>query len=379
MASHLTRRQFVKGAASAAALSLLASCTSRIPGLDPAGRTITGANDLAAPPLLIDSLASDDLIIQADAARLLGDLGSRQAAAALVHYVRTDRHYAKTAGLDALARIGDRSVCAELRPLVTEPNCYDDYWWYGRVSVQVAAALALLSLSDETGLAFLTEPQEGNRDWALFTWFGPTVLRLPGRSAAVRQVKARVTVESLLPQGKSDPGQLVIICDSLGLLGTATAREKLIGLTAHGSRYVRARSAGNLAAMSDRPEDLDRVTDLAGGDATEFVRIKASEALVLRGRGLRYAETIARSAGSAADPFDRAAALDSLGALARAEYAATAIAGLSDADAYVRLAAAAALDRIGSREAVAAVTGVRNDPSLRVRLQAVKCLATRGG
>jgi HEAT repeat protein len=375
MASPITRRQFVKGAATAAALSLLSSCTRFAPGLAPASPAAAAANDRAVPPMLLDALRADDLVIRADAARLLGDLGSRRAIGDLVRYVQTDHHYAKTAGLDALARIGDPAVCPDLRPLVNEPNCYDDYWWYGCLSVRVAAALALLSLGDESGAAFLTEPSEGNRDWALFTWFGPTVLRLKGGSEAVRRVKARVTVEALMPPGKGDPGQLVIICDALGLEGSAAARDKLVGLTGHLSRYVRARAAVNLAAMSDRADDQDRVAAMASGDATEFVRVKAAQAMVLRGRGLRYAETIARAAREAADPFDRAAAQESLGAIARREYVPAAVGGLADADAYVRLCAAEALDRIGGPQALAAVAQVQNDPDLRVRLQAAKCLA----
>jgi HEAT repeat protein len=375
MALRITRRQFVQGTASAAALSLLASCTRMVPGPVADSSTPAAANNADVPQVLLDGLADDDLVIQADAARLLGDLGSRRATAALVHYVRTDRRYAKTAGLDALARLGDPAVCADLRPLVDQPNCFDDHWWYGRMSVRVAAALALLSLGDETGVPFLTESRSDERDWALFSWYAPTVLQLPDRSAAVRRVQARVTVEALLPEGKDDPGQLVVICRALSLLGTPAARDRLVGLTTHRSRYVRARAAQGLAAMSSRPEDLVRVTTMARGDSTRFVRLKASEALVLRDAGLRYAESVARAAREARDPFDRAAALDSLGVLARDEYAPAAIAALRESDAYVRLAAAAALDRIGSTRAVDAVRTVRHDSDLRVRLQAAKCLA----
>jgi len=239
----------------------------------------------------------------------------------------------------------------------------------------VAAALALLSLGDETGVPFLTEPRTDERDWALFSWYGPTVLQLPGNSAAVRRVQARVTVDTLLPEGKDDPGQLVIICRALSLLGTPAARDRLLGLTVHRSRYVRARAAQGLAAMSHRPEDLDLVATMARDDRTGFVRLKASEALALRDAGLRYAEAVARAARQEPDPFDRAAALDSLGVLARDEYAPAAVEALQESDAYVRLAAAAALDRIGSPRAVDAVRTVRHDRDLRVRLQAAKCLA----
>lgn len=375
----ITRRQFVKTAASAAALAALGSCTRYVPGLRDQ-ETATARprpTDIEPPPLLVEALGAHEPMIQADAARLLGDLRTRRAVEPLVRYVTEDRHYTKTAGLDALGRIGDAAVCPRLRPLVAEPNCPDDFWWYGSCSVQVAAAVALLALGDDSGARFLIEPGDDHKQWAQFTWFGPAILRLPD-SPAARKVKACVTAVKLMPEGKTDPGQIVVICDALGLLGTPEAQEKLRGLLDNMSRYVRARAAMNLAAASGREDDMDRVAAVASGDATWFARTKAAQALFLRGRGLRYAEQIARTVAGAVDPFDRAAALDSLGIVGRAEYAPLVAAQLGATDAYVRLCAAEALDRIGGREAVAAVARLRDDPDLRVRLQVAKSLAAHG-
>ena len=75
MVHPITRRQFFKGAASAAALSLLSSCTRHVPGLTERA----AATDVEPPKLLLEALKADDLVLNSDAARLLGDLGSPKA------------------------------------------------------------------------------------------------------------------------------------------------------------------------------------------------------------------------------------------------------------------------------------------------------------
>jgi len=381
MSETLTRRQFVKAGASLTALGLLSSCTRRIPGLYDA----PAATDIAPPRLLVDALRSKDLVVQADAARLLGDLGSPRAVGPLVRYVTRCRHYAKTAGLDALARIGDAGVCPKLRPMLEQPNCPDDPWWYGAWSVRLATALTLLGLGDTAGLAMLMDGEPDHKQWALRTWFGPTVMRLPDGLPGVPELKAWFTVERILPSDKRDPGQVVIICDTLGLMGTEAARQKLTELLGHMSRYVRARAAQNLVvAPGDGGPRVflgsvpAQVATMATDDPALFARIKASQAVVTAGGFTRaarpFAEAIARAAASA-DPFDRAAALDSLGAIRRTEYVPTVIQQLKSPNAYVRLCAAAALGAIGDEGGTTAVARLRNDPDMRVRLQVATCLA----
>jgi len=372
MAHPITRRQFVKGAASAAALSLLGSCTRHVPGLTERA----AATGVEPPKLLLEALKTDDLVLNADAARLLGDLGSPRAVGPLVDYVTHNRRYVKTSGLDALARIGDRGACPPVRRLVDEPNVANDAWWYGYASVQIGAILALMALGDDSRTDFLIETEEDNLCWALFTWFGPTAMRLPDRSDATRRLKARMTIENLKPD-KSDPGQVIIVCDTLGLLATPEARRVLVGHLGHMSRYVRARAAGNLLAMSDRSQDVQGVERMAARDPAMFARIKAAQALVMKGYK-RYAEPIAHAAVLADDPFDRAAALDSLGIIARRGDVPLVVEQLKADDAYVRLCAAEALDRMGTGAAISAVAAVKNDPDMRVRLQAAKCLAAHG-
>ncbi|MBN2582269.1 MAG: HEAT repeat domain-containing protein [Planctomycetes bacterium] len=369
MSQEITRRQFVKGAASAAVLTVLSGCARHLSGTASAP---PAASDAAPPQLLLDALHHEDVVIQADAARLLGDLGSRQAVGPLCDYAATSPRYVKTAALDALARIGDDRARRTLRPLVDEPRVSDDFWWYGHSSVRTGAVLALMALGDDSRAKFLIECEDDHLNWVLFTWFGPTALRLPDRSAT-RALKARFTVEELKPD-KSDPGQVIMVCDSLGLLGTEAAHDALIGLLGHMSRYVRGRAAINLLGHYGRDADVQRVERVAARDDAMFARVKAAQALAAIGHR-RYVEPIAQAVMLADDPFDRAAALDSLGLVGGNEHVDLIAAQTTDDDAYVRLCAVEALDRIGTDRAVAAAAARADDPDLRVQLQAAKTLA----
>ncbi|MEX0887143.1 MAG: HEAT repeat domain-containing protein [Phycisphaeraceae bacterium] len=328
----------------------------------------------AAPKALLEALDAEDPVVQADAARLLGDLRSFDAVGPLVRYVTESRHYAKTAGFDALARIGDADCCPDLRPLVERPNVPDDDFWYGRTSVQLFAALALLALGDTSGEEMLLDESSNLHNWAFLTWLAPSVLRLPDDSPTVARVKARITTETLVPPHKSDPGQLAYVTDALGLLGGASARQALVELCANPSRYVRGRASINLLVISSQREDVQRVERIASDDETLFARVKAAHALATQGDRAAVS-TIASAVDEAESAFDRAAALDSLGVVGDAEHVSPAAAALRSGEAYVRQCAVEALDRLGTDAAVEAARTAREDPNVRVRLQVAKCLA----
>jgi HEAT repeat protein len=385
-ADGMSRRRFVASMASAGALAFLSSCTGRLASNSPprSDANPEARSHIQPPPELIAALKSDDPIIKADAARLLGDLRSRRAVPALIEYVISDRHYSKTSGLEALAQIGCPTAIGPLRSLIAEPNCFDDYWWYGRRSVQVATVLALVRLGDIDQAEFLIDNPDGNINWALISWFSPTVLRLPDGPPVIARLKASLTLDRLLPPGRRDPGQVVVICDALGLMSGNPPRDRLMQLTEDQSRYVRARAAMNLATSSDRPEHLQRVAALAETDPAEFVRISCCQALASLAElatddAERYADAIARMADTAEDAFDRAAALDSLGVLRRHKDLRLIRSHLRASDPYERLCAVAALGQFAGTAAVndarAAVVPLRDDDDERVRLQAAASLA----
>ena len=342
----------------------------------------------AAEPVavLIAGLQSGDPIVQADAARLLGELRAREAVGPLLNYVCTDPHYAKTAGLEALGRIGDPSVCPRIRQLMSDPHVPNDTPWYGYQSVRVAAALALLSLGDESGAATLQgiidatatdrSPEDAAK-WALYAWFGPAVLELPDGLESARKLKEEMTFESLYPAEKKDPGQIVVIARALGMMNTDQSLGKLVELLKFHSRYVRASAAVNLLAASPTTEHIAAVTELAEKDPTEFVRIKASLALVLAGDD-KYLPVIVKAADSAEDGLDRAAAVEALGLLHQRACVALLMRQLRQANPFVRLSAIQALDRLDCGETVdMAVAGCRLDANPRVRLYAAKYFAAR--
>jgi HEAT repeat protein len=338
--------------------------------------------------VLIAGLQSDDPVVQADAARLLGELRSREAVGPLLNYVCTDPHYAKTAGLEALARIGDPAVCPRIRQLISDPHVPNDTPWYGRQSVRVAAALALLSLGDESGASTLQQiidakakdrSPEDAAQWALYAWFAPAVLELPDGLESTRKLKQEMTFERLFPAEKKDPGQIAVIARALGMLKTEQSLGKLVELLKFHSRYVRASAAVNLLAASPTPEHMAAVAELAEKDPTEFVRVKASLALALAGDDKRLA-AIVKAAESAEDGLDRAAAVEALGLLHQRAYVALLMRQLWQADPFIRLSAIEALDRLGCGETVdMAVAGCRQDANPRVRLYAAKYFAARRG
>ncbi len=344
----------------------------------------------AAEPLavLIAGLQSDDPIVQADAARLLGELRAREAVGPLLDYVCTSPYYAKTAGLEALARIGDPAACPRIRQLLSDPHVPDDTPWYGFQSVKLAAALALLTLGDESGAAMvqgIVEAKAKDRSpedaaqWALYTWLAPVVLELPDNLESARKLKSEMTFERLFPAEKKDPGQIVVIARSLGMLKTDPSLAKLVELLKFHSRYVRASAAINLLKASPTAEHMAAVTELAEKDPTEFVRIKASLALALAGDD-KHVATIVKAAESAEDGLDRAAGVEALGLLNKRAYVAVLMRQLWQPDPFLRLTAIEALDRLGGGETVTlAVAACREDENPRVRLYAAKFFAARQG
>lgn len=367
----ITRRQFLHTSAAAAA-SLTALSL-----LKPAQAAVRATG--APPQLLLEGLRSDDLIIGADAARLLGDLGSKAAVGPLLDYSTHCPYYAKTAGLDALGRIGDAGATGRIREIFADPNVDSDVmWWYGSTAVRVAAALALLTLGDDSAGDWLlndgaTDKEIDNKEWAMFAWFAPAVLRLPDALDVTRRLKKRITVEKLT-LASNDAHRFVIRSDALALLGTEEALSALVGFTSHDSRYVRGRAAVGLLGASDYRSHVDRVVSLAQNDPADYVKIKACEALAREGRSF-YARRIAEMAAKTPDPFDKAAAVESLGALGSVDHLDAVTEALKARDPYIRLCAAEALDRIGTPAAVEAAATRSDDRDLRVRMQVAKCMA----
>lgn len=338
--------------------------------------------DIAPLALLVAGLEAPDRYDQADAARLLGELGRGEAVGALRRYVTESRYYSKMAGFHALARIGDAAVCPTLRGLVDKPNVVDDWFWLDCRAVRAAAALALLALGDESRAGYLAELADAGDD-VFFCFFGPTVLRLPDNLPAARDLKARITVGAMAdPAARgvrhTDPARVALKAEVFGLLATPEACEALRDLVAFHSRYVRGQAAVSLLSADPSEEHVRLVEAMGDGDPADFARVRASYALAAAGRGDRIA-LIVEAAEALDDPFDRAVAVECLGLLEDETHAGVVERQASHADPYVRQCAVEALDRLGAASAAAVARKRLGDDSLRVRLQAAKLLAALDG
>jgi len=332
--------------------------------------------------VLFAGLREDNRLIQAEAARLLGELGSRDAVGPLLDYVRYSRWHAKTTGFHALAQIGDRSVCDVIRPLVDLPNSSNDWYWYGCRSVRAAAAVALLTLGDEGGAHYLTELADKGDD-VFYAWFAPALLRLPDDPPAAAALKKRITVESFLQEGsrqvrRTDPGVIAMIAEALGVIGTDAAREVLMELLQFRSRYVRGQATLSLMEATPTDEQVAAVEDVAENDPTDFARIKASLALAKAGRA-EYGDKLRTSVDRCDDSFDEAVAVEAIGILGRSEDFDLVATRLRHEAPYVRQCAVEALERIDPDAAAERAEACRQDPEIRVRMQAAKLDAARKG
>lgn len=312
--------------------------------------------------------------MQADSARLLGELGDPAAVEDLIAYTRKSRHCYKTAGMEALARIGDQRAVPVLRELCDAPNVQNDWYWFMYKSVRAASATALLMLGDDSGADYLHELADADDD-AFYGWFAPSLLRLSNDRGTVHALQQRLTVESMFAAGKgglreTDPGFVITVAEALALVpddeheaAVAALCELLSGSD---SRYVRAQAARSLHVRGEQ-QHLQQWMETT---ATDFERITAL-ALQSDEHSQEQLETLSEYAG---ENFDRAAAVTALGQRADDAAATCCIARLHDNDAWVRQCAVAALERIGGAGTTALFKSMLDDPAPRVRLQAAKAL-----
>lgn len=327
--------------------------------------------------LLAKNLSERDRLEQAEAARLLGDVGSPQAIPALLDYVRHCRWHAKSAGFHALAEIGEPEVCASIRPLVDLPNCPDDFYWYGRKSVRAAAAVALLRLGDDGGVGCLEELAAEDSP-VFFAWYAPAILRLPPATAA-DALKERLSVPYYFPPetGRlrtTDAGEATMIAEALGEMGSPEASGRLLELTEHQSRYVRAQAATSLASVSDEKDHIDRVEEMARTDPADFTKIQAAHAMGRTDRE-EHLDVVRSGVEDCQDPFDRATAVRALGDIGNRQDFSRISRRLEDPEPYVRQRTVEALEKIDGERAETFLGPLRGDGSVRVRMQVAKFYA----
>lgn len=331
---------------------------------------------------LTQGLQHADPVVQADAARLLGELGRTEAVPALITYVRTCRYQFKTAGFEALGRLGSPAAAPEIADLVDNPNTQDDWYWFSHKSVRAAAALTLLRLGHSTEAAqeYLTGLAE-KKDDVFYAWFAPAILELPPTLPASRDLQALLSVEALMNSAGlrlTNPNMVVMVLQALGVLATAESTEKLAEFLTWRSRYVRGQAAISLAASAEGRTHLPKVRAQLDTAPTDFERVKFAVALATGGDESGIPQLL-EAARSLPDPFDQATALEGLGQLRHPGTLELAHRALEHPHAYVRQCAIEALDRLDAggdgKSATVVAHCYQMDSSPRVRLQAAKFLA----
>ena len=325
--------------------------------------------------MLRHGLNMDDPILQADSARLLGELGWPEAIDPLLDYVITSPRYEKNAGLDALRRIGRADVCEQIVPLIDAPNVYDDYYWYCADAIRAAAALTVLALDPSQNTGYF-ERQYATPDNFKFIWFchyySPVILSLPETDERISRLRQWV-IERLLQRKTWQPDQLVMMSKALGRLGGSAAHNQLKWFLRFPSRYVRGEAIFSLLRSAPTAEHIALAKRLQVQDPADYVILKSAAALCLAGE-LRYAAILRTTLAEAQDAFVKATAMELLALLRQEEDIPLLQEGLSDKDPYVRLCAIEALEGSAPHALQSLERCLETDPHPRVRLQAAKTI-----
>jgi HEAT repeat protein len=255
-----------------------------------------------------------------------------------------------------------------LRELLAQPNTHDDWYWVGHRGLKASIAVALLTLGDDAGAAYLHALADKNDD-VFYAWLAPAILQLPDSKAAAG-IKKRLTAEAILkpPPGstrRSEPGLQVMKAQALGLLPGAESTAALLELTRFHSRYVRAEAAKSLLRIA--PAKRGVVQKLHQKDRTDFVRSQTARALGLAG-------PLSRLAATAEDPLDRATALEGLAELHPPTAAGIIQKQVGHPHPYVRQSALESLEKVDAKRARPVAKKLVKDADPRVRLTAHKVL-----
>ena len=332
--------------------------------------------------LLISGLEHDDPVVQADAARLLGEIACADAVPALLAYVSNSRHAYKTAGFEALMKIGDKSIIPDLEKLLAAPNVQDDWYWHMNKSVKAACAICLLSLGSKIALQHLVQLADDGQD-IFYGWFAPSILRMDSGLPGVKQLQERLTVETIYKDGagtlrEMDPSFVITVSEALACMNTEDALEAQRSLCAWRSRYIRVQAARGLMQQSEAKEDKDLIQQMFNEAQTEFEESGLS-AILFEQKLTDDISRVQTIAASSQDAFERAYAVEQLGIIADRSSLQVLEQATKDSDAYVRQNAVEALDRLDHSDASQIINTCAADESMRVRLQVAKAQSTREG
>jgi HEAT repeat protein len=296
-----------------------------------------------ATQVLRNALKGPDPLIAAEAARLIGEWEGHALIPDLIEHARNHRFYSKVTAFYALAKLSATEAIPHLAKLVDDPNVSNDWYWHGAKGVRAAAAVSLLQLGSEAGVAHLRELAE-KRENVFYRWFAPALLRLKNAVP----LHAYLTLENLCPSDRqkkydgpefSEPGMLCMLCEALGLVDDPAAVERLEFYLDHYSRFVRRQVYRALYLRNSSDATAQKISANARKHGTDFDLIVAA--------GIsKDSATLADIAHRAPESFDRASAIDTLAAISSPALEETGPRGLEDADVYVRQCSVEALGRV---------------------------------
>lgn len=316
--------------------------------------------------------------IRSDAIRALGGIGDSRALPALVRRLDDANFNNQEDAAAALARIGDRRAAA---PLVAMLHATEKHR-----HARTAAAQAVIALADPSVVGSLLDSlrsgDELGRMLALQVigaigdgrCVPPVVAALHDRSESIRR-QAVSTLGALRDQRATEPllgflgreqpgsGLCVEIIGALGRLGDARAGAALSSLLDHPSEEVRTSAAAALDAIGHRPTD-------PAGKARRLAAQRRWDELAALGWETASGPLLSMlKNGDGKSRRDAVAGLVHFGVQNAQE---PLIGALTDADQEISTAAAEALARLGSVQAIGALAdrcagyaptgGYRNDP-----------------
>jgi len=296
-----------------------------------------------ASEILKSGLKHIDPLVNAEAARLIGDFHVRALIPELIEHARFHRFYSKVTAFYALSRMSVTEAIPHLQKLVDDPNVSDDWYWTGYKGVRAAAAVTLLQMGDDAGVPYLLELAKAGHV-VFIRWFAPALLRL---QKLPPELAGYLTLEKLCSSEKqkrydggeySEPGALCMLCEALGLVDDPAADERLEFYFGHYSRFVRGQAYRSLHLRRPDKTSAQKIVENAKKQGTDFDRLVAAEVQ-------KDSATLSEIARHAPAAFDRGSAIDALAVILSPSLIEAGKLALEDSDLYVRQCAVESLAR----------------------------------
>ncbi|MEI6337546.1 MAG: HEAT repeat domain-containing protein [Verrucomicrobiota bacterium] len=318
---------------------------------------------------LLDATSHADSIVRCDSARLLGELGDPRAVPALTSMLERDAHTSKITAVYALGAIGDRKAVPVLRRIADDPGVFRFPAMHYHDMIRLAAAMELARWNEPSGITIVSDLLRMSRLPALFE-LSQAILSSP-HTEAMKRLLDYVSLPYLLSYHHDRTASShYFLARALAYFQEPAARKQLVSYLSHFSRYVRPEAASSLLAQDASKVNLCLVASQAKRERTPFARIRFAR--ILHEHGVGDATAVLTRGLKNKDSFVRATAIDAAAACRISTLAPAVIALLTDADFYVRICAAEAMENLAPQQADGLLAPLLKDSHPRVAVQAAK-------